>query len=101
MNYLPLPVFLFFVFPYLLPFQTQISEFLISIKLMGVKCSLRSNTSKSNRPLLGGEENPSTKEKWIIPPFFEDYLFNKSFDWESIPCSANPLTQHVESLMIS
>ena len=46
---------------------------------------------KTNRPQLGGEENPSTKEQWIIPLFFEDYLFNKIFDWESIPCSADPL----------
>ena len=29
-------------------------------------------------------------EQWIIPPFFEDYLFDKSFGWESIPCSAGP-----------
>ena len=43
-----------------------------------------------NRPLLGGEKNPSTKEQWIISPFFEDYLFAKSFDWESIPCSIDP-----------
>ena len=55
---------------------------------MGVKHNLKSSslmiiepsTPKINRPLLGGEENPSTKEQWIIPPFFEDYLFDKSFD---------------------
>ena len=58
------------------------------MKTMGVKHNLKSSslmiiepsTSKINRPLLGGEENPSTKEQWIIPPFFEDYLFGKSFD---------------------
>ena len=65
---------------------------------MGVKRSLRSRSSKIiepltpkiNRPLLGGEENPPTEEQWIIPPFFEDYLFDKSFDWEPVPCSADP-----------
>ena len=65
---------------------------------MGVKCNLRSRSSniiepltpKINRPLLGGEENPFIEEQWIIPPFFEDYLFDKSFDWEPIPCSADP-----------
>lgn len=66
---------------------------------MGVKRSLRSSSSKatepstlkSNRPLLGGEESPPIEEKWIIPPFFEDYLFDKSFDWEFVSCSTNPL----------
>ena len=55
---------------------------------MGVKRGLRSNSTKflepsplkNTRPLLRGDENPSTKEQWIIPPFFEDYLFDKSLD---------------------
>lgn len=65
---------------------------------MGVKRSLKSSflkitdpsTPKINRPLLGGEENPSNEEQWIIPPFFKDYMFNKSFDWESVPCYSGP-----------
>ena len=40
--------------------------------------------------MLGGEENPSTQKQWIILPFFEDYLFDKSFDWEFVPCFAEP-----------
>ena len=55
---------------------------------MGVKRGLRSSSakfsetspSKSNKPLLGGDENPYIEEQWIIPPFFEDYLFDKSLD---------------------
>ena len=40
--------------------------------------------------MLGGDENPSTEEQWIIPFFFEDYLFDKILDWDSIPCSEDP-----------
>ena len=66
---------------------------------MGVKCNLRSSslkimeppTPKMNMPLLGGEKNPSTNEQWIIPPFFKENQFYKSFDWESISCFADPL----------
>ena len=62
---------------------------------MGVKRSLRSSfakfaessASKGNKPLLGGDENPSIEEQWIIPSFFEDYLLDKSLDWNSTPCS--------------
>ena len=65
---------------------------------MGVKRGLRfssakflePSSSKINRPLLGGDENPSIEKKWIIPPFFEDYLFEKSFDWDSVPCFEDP-----------
>ena len=67
------------------------------MKTMGFKCNLRSNsskitkpsTTKINRPLLGGEKNPSTEEQWIICHFFEDYLFNKSFDRDYVPCSSD------------
>lgn len=65
---------------------------------MGAKRTLRSSTSKVvepsapkiSRPLVGGDENPSTEEQWIIPPFFEAYQFDKSFDWDSVHCSLNP-----------
>ena len=64
-------------------------------QIIGVKHGLRSSStrfsestpSKSNKPLLGGDENPSIEEQWIIPPFFEDYLFDKSPDWDSAHCS--------------
>ena len=66
---------------------------------MGVKRGLRSSfvkfsepsSSKINRPLLKGDENPSIEEQWIIPPFFEDYLFDKNLDWDSVPCFEDPL----------
>ena len=65
---------------------------------MGVKHTLISSSSKItepltpkiSRPLLGGEENPSIEEQWIIPSFFKDNLFDKSFAWESLHCSAEP-----------
>ena len=65
---------------------------------MGVKRGMRSNSakfsepspSKVNKPLLGGDENPSTEEQWIILPFFEDYLLDKSLNWDSVPCSEDP-----------
>ena len=65
---------------------------------MGVKRGLRSSfakfeepsASKGNKPLLRGDENPSIEEQWIIPPFFEDYLFDKSLDWDSAPCYEDP-----------
>ena len=71
---------------------------MLSTKLIGVKCNLRFSSSKAtkpstpktNRPLLRGEENPSTKEQCIIPPFFEDYLFDKSFDREFVPWFVEP-----------
>ena len=47
----------------------------------------RTLPSKVNKPLLGGDENPSTEEQWIILPFFEDYMFDKSLDWDLVPCS--------------
>ena len=64
-----------------------------------VKCGLRSSStkflepsaSKGNKPFLEGDENPSIEEQWIIPPFFEDYLFDKSLDWDSAPYSEDPL----------
>ena len=63
------------------------------MKIMGFKRKLRSSFSKITDPLTPkinrsqqeGEENPSTEEQWIIPPFFKDYLFNKNFDWDSVP----------------
>ena len=68
---------------------------------MGAKHTLRSSSSKVvepstlmiNSPLQGRDESPSTEEQWIFPPphLFEDYLFDKSFDWDSVPCSLNPL----------
>ena len=69
------------------------------MQTMGAKRTLKSSSSKAikpstpkiNRPLLGGDENPSTKEQWIIPPFFENYLFDKSFDQDFVPYSSNPL----------
>ena len=65
---------------------------------MGVKRGLRSNfakfsepsPSKINRLLLGGDENPFTKEQWIIPSIFEDYLFDKILNWDSVSCSKDP-----------
>ena len=77
---------------------TQTFEFSTCTKTMGVKRNVRSSflkniepsTLKINRPLLGWKENPSTEEQWIIPPFFEDYLFNNSFDWDSVLYSLNP-----------
>ena len=73
---------------------------------MGAKRTLRSSSSKAikpltpkiNRQLLGGDENTSTKEQWIISPFFEDYLFDKSFDCDSIPCSLDPLYMECKEL---
>ena len=61
---------------------------------MGVKRSLRfssakvaeSSASKGNKPLLGGDENPSIEEQWIIPSFFEDCLLDIILDWNSTPC---------------
>ena len=65
---------------------------------MGVKRGLQSSSAKfaepsapkGNKPLLGGDENPSKEEQWIIPLFFEDYLFNKSLNWDSSPYSEDP-----------
>ena len=65
---------------------------------MGFKRTLRSTSSKITkaltpkigRQLLGGEENPSVKEQWIIPSFFGDNLFDKSFAWESLPYPMEP-----------
>jgi len=65
---------------------------------MGVKPDLGSSfakfaeptPSKSNKPLLGGDEIPSIEEQWIIPPFFEDYLFDKSLNWDLALCSKDP-----------
>ena len=65
---------------------------------MGVKRGLRSSfakfsepsASKGNKPFLEGDENPSIEEQWIIPPFFEDYIFDKSLDWDSAPYSEDP-----------
>ena len=64
---------------------------------MGVKHGLRSSSakfseptpSKSNKPLLEGDENPSIEEQWIISPFFEDYLFHKNLDCDSALCSGD------------
>ena len=63
---------------------------------MGVKRGLRSSfakflepfASKGNKTLLGGDENPSIEEQWS--PFFEDYLFDKSLDWDSTPYFDDP-----------
>ena len=60
---------------------------------MGVKRGFRSSfdkftkpsPSKSSKPLLGGDENPSIEEQWIIPP-----VFDKSLDWDLVPCSEDP-----------
>ena len=65
---------------------------------MGVKRGLRFSsakfaelsTLKGNKPLIRGDENPSIEEQWIISPFFEDYLFDKSLDWDSTPCFEGP-----------
>jgi len=65
---------------------------------MGVKRGLRSNStkfaepciSKGNKPLLIEDENPSIEEQWIISLFFEDYLFDKSLDWDSNSYSKDP-----------
>lgn len=93
-------VSLFFsFFPYLFLFKPQNLEPFTITQTMGAKRTLRSSSSKAvepltpkiNRPLLGGDENPSIEEQWIIPPFFEDYLFDKSFDWDFVPCSSDPL----------
>ena len=51
---------------------------------------LESSPSNINSLLLGGDENSSTEEQWIISPFFKDHLFDKSLDWDSIPCSEDP-----------
>ena len=45
---------------------------------------------KGNNPVLGGDENSSIEEQWIIFPFFEDYLFDKSLDWDLTSCSEDP-----------
>ena len=63
---------------------------------MGVKSDLGSSSAKfvepsalkGNRPLLGGEENPSIEEQF--PPFFKDNLFDKSLDWDSTLYSEDP-----------
>ena len=73
---------------------------------MGAKRTLRSSSSKAikpltpkiNRQLLRGDENTSTKEQCIISPFFEDYLFDKSFDCDSIPCYSDPLYMECKEL---
>ena len=65
---------------------------------MGVKHGLRSSSakfskpfaSKGNKPLLREDENPSIEEQWIIPPFFEDYLFDKKSQLGLTPCSEDP-----------
>ena len=33
-------------------------------------------TLKGNKTLLGGSENPSPPESWVVPAFFEDYMFD-------------------------
>ena len=82
------PLFFSF-FPYLFFFFFNPKpKTLLTDQTMGVERGLRSSSakfakssaSKGNKPLLGGDENPSIEEQWIIPPFFEDYLFDKSLD---------------------
>ena len=80
------------------PFFNSKPRVLLIDQIMGVKRGLWSSStkfaepsaSKGNKPLLGRDENPSIEEQWIIPPFFEDYLFYKSLDWDSTPCSEDP-----------
>ena len=65
---------------------------------MGVKRGLQSSFAKfaesfalkGNKPLLGGDESLSIEEQWITPSFFEDYLFDKSLDWNLIRCFEDP-----------
>ena len=95
-NYFSLPIFLIFFLSSSFP-KPNLRIF-TRTKLMGVKCNLRSSSSKvmkpstpkTNRPLLGGEEKLSTMEQWIIPSLFEDYMFNKSLDWGPFPFSVDP-----------
>ena len=65
---------------------------------MGVKRGLISSFTKfskltplkSSKPILGGDENHPIEGQWIIPPFFKNYLFDKSLDWDSTSCSKDP-----------
>ena len=90
----PFLIFLF-SFIFFFSFFNPKHKILFKHQIMGVKHGFRSSfdkfaepsPSKSSKPLLGGDENPSIEEQWIIPPFFEDYLFNKSLDWDLVPCS--------------
>ena len=78
------------------------SIILLRYQIMGVKHGLRSSfakfsepsPSKSSKPLLGGNENLSIEEQWIIPFFFEVYLFDKSLDCDLTPCSEDPLHEY-------
>ena len=93
-----LPYFSPFSLIFFFSFFNSKPKTLLTDQTMGVKHDLRSSSakfvessaSKGNKPLLGGDENPSIEEQWIVPPFFEDYLFDKSLDWDSTPYSENP-----------
>ena len=82
----------------IISFSTLNPKFCQSKSSMGVKRALRSSSSKffetsnpkTNKPLLGGNENTSIEERWVIPSFLRDNLFDESFDWESLPYSADP-----------
>ena len=99
-------IFLFLFLSFSLIFFFLFIFFFINLKprilpkhqIMGVKRGLGSSftkfveptPSKSNKPLLEGDKNPSIEEQWIIPPFFEDYLFDKSLNWDLALCSKDP-----------
>ena len=78
----------FSLFPLIFFFLSPKPRILFEHQIMCVKRGLRSSStkfselapSKSNKPLLGGDENPYIEEQWIISPFFEDYLFDKNLD---------------------
>ena len=89
---------LFLSFSFIFFFFNPKPRNLLKHQIMGVKHGLRSSSakfleptpSKSSKPLLGGDENPLIEEQWIILPFFKNYLFDKSHDWDSTPCSEDP-----------
>ena len=90
------PPLFFSFFPYLFFFFFNLKpKTFLTNQTIGVKRGLRSSSAKFAESsslkgkilLLGGDENLSIEEQWIIPPFFEDYLFDKSLDWDSTLCS--------------
>ena len=93
----PFLIFLFSLIVFFSFFNPK-PRILFKHQIISVKHGLRSSStkfvepspSKSSKPLLGGDESIFIEEQWTIPPFFENYLFDKSLDWDLAPCSERP-----------
>ena len=93
----PFLIFLF-SFIFFFSFFDPKPRILFKHQIMGVKCDLRSSSTKfvepsslkSSKPFLRGDENPSVEKQCIIPHFFKDYLFEKSLNRDLTPYSESP-----------